>query len=123
MPVEMFTGPTCGYYRGTKPFASLRQHGQLDLNSKAVCEFGLSDWTAVQLGYDRDEKLIAVCRRDSVSVEYAQRFFVTKTSIARIGVKSFLRFCNIPRPVRAQRYAVTYNSEKEIILVDLKKEL
>jgi hypothetical protein len=79
--------------RSFAPRASIRGNGQIGFNQGAVKRFGITDGQMVLLGYDKEEKAIAI-KRITETQNGAKKVTVRENN-AWISAKGFLDFFGI----------------------------
>lgn len=100
--------------KGFAPKASIRKPGQIGLNQGAVERFKFKDGEYVLLGYDKDEKVVAI-RRLGEPQKGVKKVRV-KGNSGSISAKSFFDYFEIPYD-EPHSYELKNDAENEELLV------
>ncbi len=104
--------------KGLVPRASIRKEGQIGLNRGAVKKYELSRWKGALLGYDREERVVAIQREDDLTVPGAKRFIVRDEN-ATVSAKAFLEFFGIPYKDKTRRFELEFDDGSQCLLLRL----
>lgn len=103
------------------PQISISRVGKLGILRGCFVEFpALNSWTHVRLGYDRETYQLAICKSQPQDIG-AQKIARAATS-ATVSVASTCSRFGIPCYGTLRRFTdVTYDAEKEMLIVDLRE--
>ncbi len=105
--------------RGFVPRASIRKQGQIGLNHGAVTRYNIKEYKHVLLGYDKDEKKVAM--RLLKVPEQGARPIVVRQENVTIAAKAFLDFFEIPY-TKTRQFDVKRDEDQQYLVFILKEE-
>jgi hypothetical protein len=109
MAIEFFTRGGKGYL----PKASIRKPGQIGLNQGSVERYKFNNGDYVLLGYDREQKKIAIRRLNEQ--EKGAKKVIVKGNNGAISAKSFFDYFNIPYD-KSDSYDLEEDKENDLLV-------
>ena len=102
--------------KGFAPKASIRKPGQIGLNQGAIERFKFQNGEFVLLGYDRDEKMVAIQRLDEA--QKGVKKVTIKGNSGAISAKSFFDYFGIPYN-KPHAYELKEDKENNLLVFHL----
>lgn len=116
MPIEFFDKGG----RGFVPKASIRSQGQIGLNQGAVHRFDLKNGDFVVLGYDKENRMIAI--KPCKGTDAGSKRLVVRSKNGSISAKSFFDYFEIPYKKLVKSYPLDEDKRNECLVFFLGPE-